>query len=539
MIIDNTDKYNTHIMYTASFRHRRRRLRRRLRHGSCHHGGHVFLLGITRVVLVLLLSSSLSLTCSQTQTLSSSSTPPLSLPLSSFQRPELYHPEESKDTDHYFEGWYHKLVRTTITASDTDTDNSNSNGKDSLSMAVVPGVFYGYSSTSSNNDINNETITTTTMMNKKNESHAFIFVTINGEEQHYYRFNLDTEFKYIKFSDTNNNKKKKKKKKKNDNNGEYDDDNDDDNYYVQIGNNTFSKYGMSLDLIPRRWNNQGQAISYDDIVHNTEQENENKNENDNATITLQGSIKYKNLSPWPITSKYNLGAMGPIGYLLKSFLECYHDVLSFDHTIIGKLIINDTKVEEFYDSDYNYDRDYTNTDLNLDNSGKEKEEVSCNSNEDNNNSQQCAAITSNSNNHNVSRRKPNTKTKTNKSSIISRGYVEKDRGRSFPSLWIWIQTNSFPKYIGTSLFFSVARIPILTSIVETKLVQWLFVGSEFEFPGFTAAVWLNSNNNNNNNSNNNQYDNDNDDDPEITTATATAAATNRLIPFATWTGAFF
>ncbi|OEU14843.1 hypothetical protein FRACYDRAFT_241400 [Fragilariopsis cylindrus CCMP1102] len=284
---------------------------------------------------------------------------------------------------------------------------------------------------------------------------------------------------------------------------------------------------MSLDLIPRRWNNKGQpAISHDDdIVDNTpEQDNtmeqKNENENDNATITLQGSIRYKNLSPWPIKSKYNVGAMGPIGYLLKSFLECYHDVLSFDHTIIGKLIINNTHIEEFYDSDYNdNDYDYA-TDLNLDDSGNEKEEVACNNNEDNNNSQQCdAAITdsNHNNNNNVSGRKTNTNTNNN-SSIISRGYVEKDRGRSFPSLWIWIQTNSFPNHIGTSLFFSYFNGSLLDQ------------NSEFEFPGFTAAVWLNSNNNNNNN---------NDDDPTITTATETATATNRLIPFATWTGAFF
>lgn len=54
-----------------------------------------------------------------------------------------------------------------------------------------------------------------------------------------------------------------------------------------------------------------------------------------------------------------------------------------------------------------------------------------------------------------------------------RGYIEKDHGSKFPSLWIWIQTNSFAKHPGTSLFFSVARIPTLGT----------------EFPGFTAAVW--------------------------------------------------
>jgi hypothetical protein len=39
-----------------------------------------------------------------------------------------------------------------------------------------------------------------------------------------------------------------------------------------------------------------------------------------------------------------------------------------------------------------------------------------------------------------------------------RGYTEKDHGSSFPSLWIWLQTNSFPQNPGTSVFASVARI---------------------------------------------------------------------------------
>ena len=72
-----------------------------------------------------------------------------------------------------------------------------------------------------------------------------------------------------------------------------------------------------------------------------------------------------------------------------------------------------------------------------------------------------------------------------------RGYTEKDYGRSFPTLWVWIQTNSFRKNHGTSLFVSIARIP-------TPLFG-------LEFPGFTAAIWHNGS----------------------------------LIPFATWSGAKF
>jgi len=351
---------------------------------------------------------------------------PSGLPFS-FQ-PELYHGEGK--TNHFFEGWYHKLVRTRIDckANSVALDGDHH----SLSMAVVPGVFYD----SGNN------------VTGKNESHAFIFVTINGEKQHYYRFDLDTEFQYRGYVS----------------NGAEDKD-----YYVKIGNNMFSKHGMSLDLVPRRRQNDANGVE----------------ENDDASISLKGSIEYENISPWPIPSFMNLGAMGPVGYFLSPFLECYHDVLSFDHKIKGKLAIlnhNDENenegrttttnpdfhqngVEEFFNSECNHDGSY----------------------------------------------------------VSSRGYVEKDRGQSFPSLWIWMQTNSFrkqPHNLGTSLFFSVARIPVLTTL-------W----SDLEFPGFTAGLWLN-------------VAEDPKDDP-ISNAIHdnppidTSKTTNMLIPFAIWTGAYF
>ena len=54
-----------------------------------------------------------------------------------------------------------------------------------------------------------------------------------------------------------------------------------------------------------------------------------------------------------------------------------------------------------------------------------------------------------------------------------KGYIEKDWGRSFPSSWIWLQSNNFPAHPGTSLMVSVARIP------------WL--GSHFV--GFLCGLW--------------------------------------------------
>ena len=123
--------------------------------------------------------------------------------------------------------------------------------------------------------------------------------------------------------------------------------------------------------------------------------------------------------------------------------------------------------------------------------------------------------------------------------VLSRGYVEKDRGRSFPSLWIWMQSNSFRKQPGTSLFFSVARIPILPP-PSLRLLLWTVLSrwGKPEFPGFTAAVWVNLPFDNNTEGNANDTAND------IANDNASNEGTDRetfkkLIPFATWTGAYF
>jgi hypothetical protein len=55
-----------------------------------------------------------------------------------------------------------------------------------------------------------------------------------------------------------------------------------------------------------------------------------------------------------------------------------------------------------------------------------------------------------------------------------RGYIEKDWGRSFPSAWIWTQTNHFQQP-GTCLTASIAIIP------------WLGRA----FPGFIIGLWHN------------------------------------------------
>jgi len=56
-----------------------------------------------------------------------------------------------------------------------------------------------------------------------------------------------------------------------------------------------------------------------------------------------------------------------------------------------------------------------------------------------------------------------------------RGYIEKDWGKSFPSAYIWLQSNHFSQP-GISVKVSVAKIPYLG----------------YSFVGFIAGIWLNN-----------------------------------------------
>ena len=116
--------------------------------------------------------------------------------------------------------------------------------------------------------------------------------------------------------------------------------------------------------------------------------------------SINGTLNFQNQVPWP-NQWYSPGIMGPFTFV--PFMECYHGILSMDHSIEGTLTIHDETI------------DFTG----------------------------------------------------------GRGYIEKDWGHSFPSGYIWMQTNHFSKP-GFSLKASVAKIP------------WL--GSSFV--GFIAGVWL-------------------------------------------------
>jgi hypothetical protein len=67
------------------------------------------------------------------------------------------------------------------------------------------------------------------------------------------------------------------------------------------------------------------------------------------------------------------------------------------------------------------------------------------------------------------------------------GYMEKDWGKSFPSWWIWIQSNHFSKNKSASVMVSVARIPFLGSHFNGFLGGWYFKGKLYRFTTYTGA----------------------------------------------------
>lgn len=67
-----------------------------------------------------------------------------------------------------------------------------------------------------------------------------------------------------------------------------------------------------------------------------------------------------------------------------------------------------------------------------------------------------------------------------------RGYVEKDWGRSFPSSWIWAQSNHFGR-TGVSVSASIARIPWMTGTFTGSIAGLLLDGELHRFATYTGA----------------------------------------------------
>jgi tocopherol cyclase len=67
-----------------------------------------------------------------------------------------------------------------------------------------------------------------------------------------------------------------------------------------------------------------------------------------------------------------------------------------------------------------------------------------------------------------------------------RGYIEKDWGKSFPSSWIWIQSNHFARP-GSSLTASVANIPWLFKSFRGFIIGFLHDDKLYRFATYTGA----------------------------------------------------
>jgi hypothetical protein len=67
-----------------------------------------------------------------------------------------------------------------------------------------------------------------------------------------------------------------------------------------------------------------------------------------------------------------------------------------------------------------------------------------------------------------------------------RGYAEKDWGRSFPSSWIWAQSNHFGR-VGLSVTTSVAKVPWMTSSFVGTIAGLLLDGTLHRFATYTGA----------------------------------------------------
>ena len=128
---------------------------------------------------------------------------------------------------------------------------------------------------------------------------------------------------------------------------------------------------------------------------------------------IKGQIHFNEHTLWP-KKWWSPGIMG--WYSFVPFMECYHQVVSLDCALTGKLIIRGREV------------DFTG----------------------------------------------------------GRGYIEKDWGRSFPSSWIWMQSNHFST-LGNSFKLSVARIPWMGNAFVGFICAFLLNGRIYRFATYTGA----------------------------------------------------
>jgi tocopherol cyclase len=128
---------------------------------------------------------------------------------------------------------------------------------------------------------------------------------------------------------------------------------------------------------------------------------------------LTGEIRLGSLNPWPV-SLISPGIMGWFAWVPR--MECYHGVLSFDHSLDGELTFNG-KTMDFRGG---------------------------------------------------------------------HGYIEKDWGQSFPSAWVWFQSNHF-KGRSVCITASVAMIPWIGQAFRGFIVGLWLEGKLYRFATYTGA----------------------------------------------------
>jgi len=183
--------------------------------------------------------------------------------------------------------------------------------------------------------------------------HAFVQVVPSGGATHYFAFPVES-FSY----DTHK------------------------PYEVRVGPNTFSREGITLDLV-------------------------------DGERTAKGQLRFGQWAPWPV-SALSPGIMG--WYRFVPRMETYHGVLSMDHSVTGSIVLDGERID--FDG--------------------------------------------------------------------GRGYTEKDWGRSFPSSWIWAQSNDF-EAPGTSVTLSVAKVPWMTGAFVGNIAGLLHAGELHRFATYTGA----------------------------------------------------
>ena len=57
---------------------------------------------------------------------------------------------------------------------------------------------------------------------------------------------------------------------------------------------------------------------------------------------IKGGLKFENVTPWS-SSFFSPGIMGPFSFV--PFMECYHGILSMDHSITGELLIKEKNID--------------------------------------------------------------------------------------------------------------------------------------------------------------------------------------------------